>query len=459
VNARIIGIALRRTVALRAGAVSLILCLVACAVIKGPWREDPRGWTTEWAGLSMAIRYLLTYLWPVALGAGAMQGLRATRSGTTSLLLTTPRPAWHRGAVDAVALSAVLLGAVLLPVTVGAALLLTKGAYFHLAVVPMALVGLLALAAAAWLGVGTGRLMPSPIVPPLLAIGAFALGLPIWQSMGDAHEGGTPLLAAPVFLLAPQVIGTPDAWTILAGRVDLGQTIWFTGLAGAGLVLFAARGWHRSWAAVPAAIGLLAAQALFPAQPAQMFATDAAAARLVCTGHVCVTRLHQERLAAIMAPAEDALLRLKVLPNAPTRVEETTVVLTYYRARPRTAGAVPIWFDANPFYNASAQDVERGLLAGAGVPSCLNASTVEDPPGQRETAARTVAAAWFLNDLQPLRGEGGGTVDALAASAWNTLRQLPPATQAARVAAVRDAGLSCTGDLLNILTTGEGAAR
>jgi hypothetical protein len=459
VNPRILGTELRRSGALPAGVVTLALCLVAGALISGPWRDGPGGWTREWIGLSTAIRYLETYLWPVALGAGAMQGLRASRSGMTRLLVTTSRPAWQRGVVSASALTTALLGAVLIPVTAGAVLLLSRDAYLHLAVLPTALVGLLALAAAGWLGLGAGRILPSPLTPPVLAIGAFLLGLPVWQSLGDVQEGVTPSWPARVFLLAPHLTGMPDAWTVLAPRVDLGQALWFTGLAGTGLVLFAARGWRRLLATVPAAVGLLAAQVLLPVQASRMYATDSAAARLVCAGNVCVTRLHQAQLAAIVTPAENALRRLRVLPNAPTRVEETTVVLTYFRARPRTAGTVPIWFDQNPFFAASAEDVERGLLAGAGVPSCLNASTVEDPPGRRETAARTVAAAWFLNELKPLPDGGGAEVDALALSAWNTLRRLPRATQLARIVALRDAGLRCTGDPLAILTTGRGASR
>ncbi|SDH58161.1 hypothetical protein SAMN05421505_11886 [Sinosporangium album] len=137
---------------------------------------------------------------------------------------------------------------------------------------------------------------------------------------------------------------------------------------------------------------------------------------------------------------------------------------------PRAARTVPLDLGAPPRRGAARADITRGLLAGAGTPSCQRWDGPSPGWALHEHAARTVAAAWLMGDLAPLPGDAwmrepldgvpeyvrdpARRANALTDRAWAALRALPEAEQRRRVAALRAAALTCRGDLLSVLAGG-----
>ena len=97
-NGRVLRIELRRSVAPWAGIVVLTTALAFLYLVSTAWWRGTTAWTAQWTSLALWTRALLFYLWPLAVGLGALQGLRDHRSTMPELLTTTPRPAWHRAA-------------------------------------------------------------------------------------------------------------------------------------------------------------------------------------------------------------------------------------------------------------------------------------------------------------------------------------------------------------------------
>ncbi|HWO63516.1 MAG TPA: hypothetical protein VNO31_26130, partial [Umezawaea sp.] len=168
-NRRILGIELRRSVALWIGAIVMLVALGMFYLFSAPWTKGTVAWTEQLPATSHWVRFMLVFLWPLAIGAGALQGLRDDRSHMTELLTSTSRPALHRVAATGLVIGVVLAVAYLLLVTVGGAQALAGGGYFSLKWLPATLVGVLALVAGAWFGMGVGRAFPSPLVPPLVS--------------------------------------------------------------------------------------------------------------------------------------------------------------------------------------------------------------------------------------------------------------------------------------------------
>ena len=98
------------------------------------------------------------------------------------------------------------------------------------------------------------------------------------------------------------------------------------------------------------------------------------------------------------------------------------------------------------------QDIIWYLLDGAGTRPCDNLGLVTKEQADRYLTARQVAAAWLLGHL-PANPPGLAPLSPATEPALQTLRGLPAGEQRARVAALREAELTCQpGDRLEILT-------
>jgi hypothetical protein len=272
--------------ALRTGLLLLLVALAFLHGFDGPWWKGSGRWTAQWTSAAWWERYLLAFLWPLAVGAGALQGLRDHRSRMTELLATTPRPAGQRALRTAGASALALAVAYLLVFLVGAAQVVASDGYFHLGWLPVAAVGVLGLVAGSWLGMGIGRAVPSVLAPPVLAVSSL-LGMTFLTVATDATTDGT--VPHRLALLSPTLPQVDDVYLTVAGRVSLGQTVWLLGVAATGFLLFAAVTRRaRLLAPLPALLAAMVALPLLPSEAARTFVPDAAA-RGRCAGDVSVS--------------------------------------------------------------------------------------------------------------------------------------------------------------------------
>ncbi|WP_447004350.1 hypothetical protein ACRAKI_32755 [Saccharothrix isguenensis] len=445
---RVLGIELKRTTALLVGA--LVAVVMLGLLTWGPSTKVSTAWTRQWTTLAEWIRFMLVFSWPLVLGAGALQGLRDRRSGVEELFASTPRPRAQRVGWTLGALAVGVVGGYALVFAVGAVQVPSATDYFHRGWVPAALVGALALVAAAWLGVGLGRLVPSPLVPPVVAVGGLAL-----TSLGVGQPGdGLPWTA-----LLPSLPFPRSVFASVAGSVSAVQAVWFVGVALTGFLLVALR---RRWPAVlPVLVAGAVAVPLLPATAEEAISPDPVAAELVCAEQLCLMRAHEHERAALAGPAREALRLLAKLPSPPTSVREVvgtkTGVVQLEGRGPEPTDAV--WLDLDEFtyfrrVPPTPEQVTRYMLAGAGTRTCYGDLIPESVA--REVAARTVMTSWLTGRLEPLplyRAWLGEEVDALAWKAWAELRALPEATQTARVQAAREVQAACSGDALTALTS------
>lgn len=450
---RVLRIELRRSAAPVLGVALFVAAVALLHLLSGPWGKGSAPWDEQWTGLAQWSRYLLIFLWPFVLGGGAWQGLRDHRSRISELRSSTPRPAARRALPTAGALAIGLTVGFLGVLAVGAVRVAAYTDYLHLKWVPITVVGVLAIVAAAWVGLAVGRLVPSLLVPPVLVVAGLAAQIALLR-------GGGPELLSPVF----QSMDI-SAFTIVPLSVTLVQAAWFGGLAATGFLLFTvSRPRARIAALAPAALGLALAVALLPGLDHGV--ADADAAELVCDDDgpsVCVTRAHAAALPNIAGPARKALADLAKLPTAPTSVRE--LVPAHELAppgpakpeRPRPADVVLVDLADGIFRGDSdvlsdPDALRLVVLAGAGTPACDEQPENWDA-ALRTIVARTVTAAWFTGELAPLPGERW-TWEADRdefQQAWSRLRALPSDEQRDRVAAYRTAALNCEDDLLSVL--------
>ncbi|WP_030234245.1 MULTISPECIES: hypothetical protein [unclassified Streptomyces] len=463
-NLRVLRTELRRSVAPWAGALVLTIALAFLYVLDGMWWRGTTAWTAQWTPLALWTRSLLFYLWPLAVGLGALQGLRDHRSKMTELLTTTSRPAWHRAATLVGATAITLVSAFAVLILVGAVHVLANTGYTHVGWLPISLMGALALVAGAALGMGAGRALPSALTPPALAMGAFVFTALMHMSLGRTEtttaEGLTSSEPNRISLLSPAVGEVRDALLTLSAAVHAGQTIWLLGMAATGFALLvAATPRTRLLALTPVLAGALLALLVLPSDPRRMYVVDEAAAEPVCDGPVCVTRTQQARLAELAGPGKEALrlLRGSLGGQAPVSVRENSAVLP--------DGATPRWsrksvlFDFDDDVIAAAKGREqltRALIAKGMVPGCT-------PVGWsglgNDEFAQAVAVGWVLGDLEPLPGSWPARllreVDVQARPVWKKLKALPRAEQLSRIHAMRAAALSCEGDPFETLKGGK----
>jgi hypothetical protein len=420
---RILAIELRRSAAAWA---ALVIAAVGVFVLFAS--NPPFG---AWMELVIFQRDIMQLTWPLALAAGAWQGIRERRSKVDELLATTPRPRWRRVLPIA--------GAMAIAIVV-AYLVMLGGAAFHLrhalAYFPTG---------AVWLGLAIGSLVPSPLTAPLLAVaGFFGLALSPMLLSQDSHEDpGT-------VLLMPYLQGPRDgnfALSMLSARANLTQALWLAALAATGLALFGtSKAVPRMAALLPAALGAAIVVPMLPDTLTTAWIPDNRATEVVCTRDqpvVCVPRLHSYALNDVREPARQALSALAAkLPPAPTRIEFGDPTKTRH-AGPRPPGT--LFVEIDDVTNYSDETLLWRILNGAGVPPCPELA------GKREAdasyaAARVVVAAWLLDRDPP-------PTDDAARQALVALHAFPADEQRARVMAFRDAERACAaGDRLSMLT-------
>ncbi|GEM_PF-1666458 len=453
-GARILRIELRRSVAL--GAAALIAAVGVFVLFAS---NPPYGF---WMELVIFQRDILQLTWPLALAAGAWQGIRERRSRIEELLATTPRPRWQRVLPIATAMAIAAVAAYLVMLAGAAAHLRHLDGYFSLGAIPLIALGALAMVGAIWLGLAIGRLLPSPLTAPMLAvIGFFSLAVSPMIVAQDSRDPGT-------FLLFPYLQGPRDggfALQMLSARANLSQALWFAAVAATGLALFAtSRPSTRVAAVLPLLLGAAVAVPAMPSTLSVAWIQDRRATEVVCTDdepEVCITRLHSHALDQVRGPARQALAVLAAkLPPAPTRVVVQTADKGPEDPQPRDTLAVRISFFEDGVEYTS-EDLLFLMLIGAGVPPCANLMGTREKPETEYLAARLVVAAWLLDrDLAAAQGrdEGPeGPEGPLAREALTAVRGLAADEQRARVTAFRDAERTCAeGDRLDMLT---GAAR
>ncbi|MEH0528818.1 hypothetical protein [Streptomyces stelliscabiei] len=455
-NTRVLRIELRRSVAPWAGAVILIVALAFLYLLSGPWWKGTATWTAQWTSMALWTRSLLILLWPLALALGALQGLRDHRSKMVELLTSTPRPARHRAATTAGATAITLTSAFTLVVLQGAVQLVGDTSYTHLGWLPISLVAALALLAGAFLGMGIGRSLPSPLTPPALAVAAFVF-LNLLRISTDTMEPGaaTPNRAT---LLSPAVEDVRDVFLTLSAPVHLGQTIWLLGMAATGFaLLLAATRRTRLFALAPVLAGAVIALLLFPADPRRAYVVDEAAVASVCDGPVCVAKAHEDHLAALAGPGKKSLtlLRRTLGGEAPTSVRESTAPRSLFDPPERSRTAVLVDFDDSVFADAEGEELTRALLGQGMIPICF-ARSANESGTLDEIVAQGVAAGWVLGDLRPFDGAMHAATDQLkeARPVLRELKALPWSEQVARVKAAHTAATSCAGDPLDLLDGG-----
>ncbi|MDR6978378.1 hypothetical protein J2X68_005104 [Streptomyces sp. 3330] len=461
-NARVLRIELRRSVAPWAGAVVLTPALAFLYLVPGSWWTGTAAWTAQWTSMALWTRSLLFYLWPLAVGLGALQGLRDHRAKMTELLTSTPRPARHRAATLAGATAITLTSAFALLVAVGGVQVIAHTGYTHLGWLPISLVGALALVAGAVLGMGAGRALPSVLTPPALTMGAFVFTALMQMSFGRTEtttDTGVPSTEPNrVSLLSPAVQEVRDALVTLSASVHIGQTIWLLALAVTGFALLvAATPRARLIALTPVVAGAALALLVLPSDPRRMYVVDEAAAEPVCDGPVCVTRTQQARLAEVAGPGKEALrlLRGALGSQAPLSVRENASV--------PPQGSTPRWspetvlfdFDDDIVASAKGEQLTWALIAEGMAPGC---SPVGWSSFGGDQFAQTVAVAWVLGEIQPLPASWSAGMrreaDAAIRPVWKELESLPRAQQLSRIEAMRAAALSCEGDAFDALKGG-----
>jgi hypothetical protein len=429
----VLGIELRRSAGLGA---ALITVLVGVVALYGA----PGRWSSGWMALAMVLREYLILLWPLALAAGAWQGRRDYRANVGELFATTARSRAQRMLPVLGAMAIMLTVAYLLVTVAGLAWVGTTAGYrplLNFAVVTG--VGVLALIGAAWLGLGIGRMLPSPATAPALGVAGVLLIFP------SAFVSPDWLAAA----ISP-IFGTSQHhdYQTIDNRVSGALAIWTAALAATGLVLFIAGGWRaRAAALVPVLLGLTVAIGVVPRDPDVLdMPVDPTARELVCTDDtptVCVSRVHAHVLEALTPLAREALTVLAKLPDTPTVVHEDTYVLGDVGSPPQDGViTVPIRIDKRGGLAHSAAVVPE-IVSGLGVEydgKCRN----------RDHTVERAAAYWLLGRepqsevgiIPGLISEDPG-LNAEAVRLWQGLRELSDNEALARVAAVRKAILAC----------------
>ena len=428
--------------------VAMLAVSLGLLLSRGPWNYDSGAWNATWLTAVRWSRYLLVLLWPIIVGAAAIQGMRDARAGVGELFSSTPRPAGQRARTLGLALGLTAVAGYLVLVAAGVGQVVAKGGLFTTAWMMQLVLGVLSVLAGVALGLGLGRLLPYPITAPVLAVLALAGGL-------FAQVSGTNR-AAPnaVVLLGIGQVQPRGPFDQPRTAVEIGQLSWVLGLAAAGiLLLLASSARTKVLALFPVAAGLAVALPLFPASPEDNYAPDKTAAALVCDGPVCVTRLHEDWLSTVAGPGKEALRRLEKLPQHPTRVEESAEPYRTTRVGPRDPSRLLIQQDDYALRDKSGPGLAMAMLSGAGTLPC-HALSYGGEKNDREDAARWVMAQWLLGSYTPPSSQRQPPLRPRTDSAWAALKAAPEAEQTVRIAAARQAELTCTGDPLKILLEG-----
>ncbi|HEX6686600.1 MAG TPA: hypothetical protein VF062_27760 [Candidatus Limnocylindrales bacterium] len=356
-------------------------------------------------------------------------------------------------------------------------------AYFPIGAMGMIAVGALTLVAFALLGMAIGRVLPWPIVPPILAVTAIAGLVNVGSTVGaSAAEGPSRWPGAYLMIPSvPNLTNNPAVFMVSSPQSNLGQVIWLIALAVTGLALFAATSRRAAaFAVAPAVLGAVIAVPVLPAELGQAYVLDRGATAPVCTTDtpkVCVNRVDSPDLEQWREPGRKALAILTAkLPTAPNRVEvymwvapDVTVLpgsgacpYNYcpHASRPPQTLVVELAFRG--FREGASIPVEHyvwHLLAGGGAGPCPDFVAPGGTLDEEYLAARWAAAAWLIG--QPLPQDLLVLADAEIGQPTSEILQqlstLPAEQQRANVAALRQSELTCApGDRRAILTAGSG---
>ena len=440
---RIIGIELRRS---HAPTLAVLIIVVSAGALAAAGAS----WSGQWLRFGYDHASALFILAPLALAGGAMLGRGERRTRTEELHGSTARPRWQRVTPTAAALAIAVAVAHLLVFAAGTAIVATRATYLSAGPVLIPLADVTILAGAAVLGLAAGRAWPSPLVPPALAV----VGLLVQVVAADRTPGTITRLDNLSLLAQPP---TYD-WDVTTGRAVLGHLVLGAGLALGGFVLAAAASWLPRVVAVAVLAAALVAAAVLPGtRMADRYRVDLAAQRLVCadgTPQVCVTAVHAATLESAAPQVRRALDLLGKLPGGPSRAVEWRAAGIY---EPGSADADPPTVPAGPGTVAFdlglddaghiAPDLTETIVYGAGT-SRLGCEPADE-------VARAAAGAWLLGaddlNVSDLPGDDE-EIHTQARETLRRLRTLPAAEQTRRVTALRDAALTCSTDLLPLLT-------
>ncbi|SNY24004.1 hypothetical protein [Paractinoplanes atraurantiacus] len=422
---RVFGIELRRSAAIGS---ALALAVVGTLLLV---LDAGAGFGDGWMQLAMTQRLYLAVLWPLALAAGAWQGRREHRTRVGELFASTPRPVAQRVLPTLGAMAVAVVAGYLVMGAAGGIWIARTAEYFPVQVFAVTAVGVLALIAAAWLGLAVGRLLPwLPVAP---ALGVAGLGLLLTIPAATRPRGWLALVFSPIYEM-----NMPGSYADVPTRVSAAQAAWLAALAAAAVLLSTSAGWRaRTAALLPVAVGAAVAIAVMPHQNRTVTdAIDPVAKELVCAGgtpRVCVARVHSGRIDDLAGPAREGLKVLATLPGAPAEVHENTATYRpeWYPEFRADVVLVSVGFDTDLF-----EEVVTGAFDGP--PTCENVPA----PAER------LAAAHWLMGRQPVadqtRDGYAAEYYAEAVQLWQGLQRLPRAEAQARVLALRKAAVTCT---------------
>jgi len=426
---RILRIELRRS----AAAGTALVLLVAGALLL---YASTDGWASGWMALAMVQRQYLVLLWPLALAAGAWQARREQRSNVAELFASTARPLAQRVAPVLAAMTIAVVAGYAAMTAAAVPWIIGTVSYLPTAVFAVLAVGALSLVAAAWFGMAVGRLVPSALTAPGLAVAGIGLLLVLTPTAVGGHEGVTAVFSP------TQGLGLFGDFRTISGRVSAAQGVWLAALAVTGLVLLAAETRRaRTAALLPAVLGAALAILVIPRGGDFVESPiDPVARELVCTEagpRVCVSRMHAGLLAEVEPLARQGLTMLAKLPNAPTTAAEDTNSFLDEHAQPQRPDTVT--FNLRVDSDGHLAD-DRTFL-----PEMLNAAGVNAYAcGNELSRPVSRAAAYWLMEREPTAGAHDPAEETAQTRAlWQSLRKLPEREAAARVASVRTAALAC----------------
>jgi hypothetical protein len=426
---------------------TLAFLFLVSAIIDG---SEVNIWWGRWLVFDYMRASVLFFLVPLVLAGGAMLGRREKRTRAAEVLASTGRPRWQQAAPALTARALTVVVAHLLLVAAAAVLIGLTGSYLGWIGFVSPLADVAILLGAAGFGIALGRLWSSPLLPPLLAVAAFAV------QFGSDVGGGFEWSRMQNLTLLPQPNffdwEGPNARALLA-RLALG-----VGFAVAAWLLLVGRYWLLRIAAVVAVAAGAAGLVLIP-EPGfyGRYEVTASAQRLVCadgTPQVCVTAVHAVALPEITAEVRRGLAALAKLPDAPQRAVEFRPDAVgngssdqwWGTTRTSERGTVPFALQLDSGLHPT-KDLAARIVYGGG--TYWNGCT----PGNE--VALGAAGAWLLGTDELLLSDdtyldNSRSQDKIRATV-RTLRALPTEEQLKRVTALRDAANRCETDLLPLL--------
>jgi len=444
----------------RSNAVPLAAIVVAVMVIAdilfGGWKFGEGNWMKLATGQRSDLLLMAVF----AVGAGAMQAGLGHRRGVVELLASAPRP--HRSRVLPVALAMGLAaaGAYLLTFAIGSVFVAPYASYADpVAIAGVVGVGAVTMTTAVWLGLLIGRLLPSRLTPPIASVLALMVMAVGSEALGTLGNG------AALSLLLPDLSASVEGAATVTGRVSALQAVWLLAVGVSALGAFmAARRRLQLLAVLPV---VLAAVLVAPQLPhgkgyIAAYSLDPQATELVCAAgspRVCVTRVDAARLPQVTEPARIALKALARLPHPPTAViQHPRLESSTFEAQASTRADI-VWMDLTPYGADSRgrmapegiQDLTAQLLADVGVSAGGCAASREWSSG--DSAASEISTAWLLGH-PPTPDQRSAEDEERVRTGWTALTSVPAAEQRERVSAMRQALLTCHGDVYKILTTG-----